>query len=121
MFTARYGLIPYIQQIAFRLLNGKHKRRLSSCFLLDSLQSLSYILNSPPVKQGMAIYRVKYKQLASDKQSSEISVKLNPLNTELNPICHLLTLLGAHHIVHVSRVRVNVPVSQDFSFSAALR
>ena len=30
----------------------------------------------------------------------------NPLNTELNPICHLLTLLGAHHIFHVSGLRV---------------
>ena len=30
----------------------------------------------------------------------------NPLNAELNPICHLLTLLGAHHILHVSWVRV---------------
>jgi hypothetical protein len=32
--------------------------------------------------------------------------KINPLNVELNPICHLLVLL-AHHIFHVSRVRVN--------------
>jgi len=32
---------------------------------------------------------------------------LNPLNSELNPICHLLALLGAHHIFHVSRIRVN--------------
>jgi hypothetical protein len=31
----------------------------------------------------------------------------NPLNTELNPICHLLALLGAHHILHVSGLRVN--------------
>jgi len=31
---------------------------------------------------------------------------LNPLNAELNPICHLLALLGAHHILHISRVRV---------------
>jgi hypothetical protein len=31
---------------------------------------------------------------------------LNPLNAELNPICHLLALLGAHHILHVSWVRV---------------
>ena len=31
---------------------------------------------------------------------------LNPLNAELNPICHLLALLGAHHILHVSRIRV---------------
>jgi hypothetical protein len=28
---------------------------------------------------------------------------LNRLNAELNPICHLLSLLGAHHILHVSR------------------
>ena len=32
--------------------------------------------------------------------------KVNPLNAKLNPICHLLTLLGAHHIFHVSRIRV---------------
>ena len=30
----------------------------------------------------------------------------NSLNAELNPICQLLALLGAHHIFHVSRVRV---------------
>jgi len=27
----------------------------------------------------------------------------NPLNAELNPICHLLALLGAHHILRISR------------------
>jgi hypothetical protein len=32
---------------------------------------------------------------------------INPLNSKLNPICHLLTLLGARHILHVSRIRVN--------------
>ena len=32
--------------------------------------------------------------------------KINPLNTEFNPIRHFLTLVGARHIVHVSRVRV---------------
>jgi hypothetical protein len=31
---------------------------------------------------------------------------INPLNAELNPIHHLLALVGARHIVHVSRVRV---------------
>ena len=34
-------------------------------------------------------------------------ISLNPSNAELNPICHLLALLEAHHILHVSRVRVN--------------
>jgi len=31
---------------------------------------------------------------------------INPLNPELNPICYLLSLLGAHHFLHVSRIRV---------------
>jgi len=32
--------------------------------------------------------------------------KINPLNAKLNPICHLLALLGAHHVFHVSGLRV---------------
>jgi len=30
------------------------------------------------------------------------------LNDELTPICHLLALLGAHHILHISKIRVNI-------------
>jgi hypothetical protein len=37
--------------------------------------------------------------------------KFNPLNSELNPICHLLALLGAHHILHVGRIRVKLLLS----------
>jgi hypothetical protein len=33
-------------------------------------------------------------------------VCFNLLNAELNPICHLLALLVAHHILHISRIRV---------------
>jgi len=32
---------------------------------------------------------------------------LNPLKNKLIPICHLLALLGAHHILYVSGIRVN--------------
>jgi len=31
---------------------------------------------------------------------------VNPLNAELNAICCLLALLGAHYFLHVSRIRV---------------
>ena len=30
----------------------------------------------------------------------------NPLNAKLNPICHLLEMLGAHPILYISRIRV---------------
>ena len=33
---------------------------------------------------------------------------INPLKPELNPICNLLALLGAHHFLHVSRIRVKL-------------
>ena len=36
------------------------------------------------------------------------SFEINPLNPELNPICYLLALLGAHHFLHVSRLRVKL-------------
>ena len=35
-----------------------------------------------------------------------IFILFNPLNPELNPICCLLALLGAHHFLHVGRIRV---------------
>jgi len=39
---------------------------------------------------------------------ARIILSFNPLNPELNPICYLLALLGAHHFLHVSRIRVKI-------------
>ena len=36
---------------------------------------------------------------------------INPLNAKLNPTCHSLALLGAHPILHISKVRVKPGVS----------
>jgi len=35
-----------------------------------------------------------------------VGTDINPLNAELNPICYFLALLGAHHFLRVSRIRV---------------
>jgi hypothetical protein len=40
---------------------------------------------------------------------NEHRTSINPLNAKLNSICHLLTLLGAHHILDISRIRVKCP------------
>ena len=32
----------------------------------------------------------------------DLSRSYNPLNAKLNPNCHFLALVGAHHILHVS-------------------
>ena len=41
---------------------------------------------------------------------------INPLNGELNPICHLLALLGGATIVVVSRLRVKNHTSIVFKW-----
>jgi hypothetical protein len=41
-----------------------------------------------------------------EEEQTTDHLTFNPLNAELNPIRHLLALVGARHIVHVSRVRV---------------
>jgi len=45
----------------------------------------------------------------------------NPLNAELNPICHLLALLGVHHLLHVSRITVKVIRFRNFCSFQVLR
>ena len=34
-------------------------------------------------------------------------LRCTTLNTDVNTVCHLLELLAAHPILHVSRIRVN--------------
>ena len=46
-------------------------------------------------------------------QTSRGLVRINPLNDELNPIRHLLALVGVRHIVHISRVRVKPGVEPE--------
>jgi len=41
-----------------------------------------------------------------------LELLFNPLNAELNPTCHLLALLGAHPILHISRIRVNPKIKK---------
>jgi len=44
--------------------------------------------------------------LNSASMKTSLELFFNPLNAKLNPICHLLALLVAHHILHVSSIRV---------------
>jgi len=52
-----------------------------------------------------------------DKKKYSCHFAFNPLNAELNPISHLLALLGAHIIFHVSGLRVYRLKPERFSFS----
>jgi hypothetical protein len=58
---------------------------------------------------------------ASFSEKLVLNIFINPLNAELNPICHLLALLGARHILHVSRIRVNSELCCLHTFIYSLR
>ena len=45
----------------------------------------------------------------------------NTLNAELNPICYLLALLGDHHFLHVSRIRVKSLILRLLSYTGCPR
>jgi len=82
--------------------NFKSKAHLCKCVYIVTECTICSL-----VKTG-SIFSLQMNNLPALSQSSEVSFHslINPLNAELNPICHLLALLGAHHILHISRIRV---------------
>jgi hypothetical protein len=68
--------------------------------------------------------RTSMEQMICIEICNEFSFKFhdlgNPLNGELNPICHLLALLGTHHVLHISRIRVKHPSYILNSFISAI-
>ena len=53
--------------------------------------------------------------LSPPPSRSKVRKDFNSLNAELNPTCHLLALLGAHPILHISRIRVKVQLIETLS------
>ena len=70
------------------------------CTLKCGMATASFIFSTPSMAKwasnGDLLYPVSPKFV------------FNPLKPELNPICYLLALLGAHHFLHVSRIRVKL-------------
>ena len=54
-----------------------------------------------------SVEEFKYLGTILTNQNS-IQEEINPLKPELNPICYLLALLGVHHFLHVTRIRVKL-------------
>jgi len=69
-------------------LKGKYGKITNKCILLIKFLTV-------PDKNNNLIVNIELTQI-------------NSLNPELNPICYLLALLGAHHFLHVSRIRVKL-------------
>jgi hypothetical protein len=85
-----------------------HKTQISfpdqSSSFIHSFSSLSYDRSKASSKAGCPHSAIQSFLL----QMRVSSPFLNPLNPELNPISYFLALLGAHHFLHVSRIRVKL-------------
>ena len=97
--------------------------RLTYCFIRFPSLCLPFQTTSPSIfsslQNGLVIllpfsalrvlageHHMKDKPWRILNCGNENCLYLNPLNPELNPMCCLLALLGAHHFLRVSRIRV---------------
>jgi len=107
--TSKVSFYIFIQQISVpNILNMVYTLRFfsSKCSLFHNSNAFgSCIINI----LYTGVLKLK-KNISGAKRlitnSIQMQVGFNPLKAELNPICHLLALLGAHHILHVSTMRV---------------
>ena len=94
-------MIEWVWSTGGMTLTGQHQSsRRETC-------SITTLCNSHPTWTGLRLNLGLQDGRLVTKYCSH-SMVLNPLNPELNPICYLLALLGAHHFLHVSRIRVKL-------------
>jgi len=103
--TFNWNPLPSRRLCVYNLQNPPHwyPRILRPILILSFIirqRNLSSVLTLLP--NFVCIFRLSMCHIHS-------SPSINPLNAELNPICHLLVLLGAHHTLHFSRIRVKIP------------
>jgi hypothetical protein len=79
---------------------------LTSCKHKRELFTACGINNNPDLLKHYKNYCKILAAVIKEAKKLNYADKINPLNAELNPICPLLAL-GAHHILHVGRIRVN--------------
>jgi len=94
---------------SFFLRNFLHPRLVLDCMSeLQSQCSLAIIAVHEKCQRTTSekqIYSVLFHEM---RENNRPFYQINPLNPELNPICYLLALLGVHHFLHVSRIRVKL-------------
>ena len=81
------------------------------CIALGCMKFISLTFKSPFLTAHTTCSSTKFKPLILKGERIVPfceNHRVNPLKPELNPICYLLALLGTHHFLHVSRIRVKL-------------
>ena len=74
--------------------------------------SLHVLVYCTAISEALSIAHEDYS--SNGHCRTKIPATVNPLIAELNPTCHLLALVGAHHIVHV-RVKWTFGITHGIS------
>jgi len=105
-------LLSYTQQHVVLCLSAKSLLRIMINIYTTSAQcrdtALFFFPSFTSVCPGDIGQMLLTNRSQTNQRVQEIHHNINPLNPELNPICYLLALLGAHHFLHVSRIRVKL-------------
>jgi len=78
--------------------------QLNAVLVLWVMSVITAIIIRNPQMQSLTNGRVGQSHFTYSYSTA--TTEFNPLNAELNPIYCLLALLGAHHFLHVSKIRV---------------
>ena len=108
-FTIRKTIVSILISItSFHLLDCLHKQNIT----IQHVQMVFLIMNawcSKHVEDTKNWIKTSiWKKSLHFVGLRYIHSVINPLNADLNPICHLLALLGAHPILYISRIRVKL-------------
>jgi hypothetical protein len=76
------------------------------CVIARSANWLCHVCLSPILPK--CLHLSAWLQLGGFSWNLMLGSFINPFKAELNPICHLLALLGAHPIFLISRIRVKL-------------
>jgi hypothetical protein len=85
--------------------NEHHEVSLKMAILVSWVFPSIILIN--PLKAELTLVLLTWRIWWAPNNASRWQMGFNLAFKGLNPICHLLTLLGAHLIFHVSRIRVN--------------
>jgi len=97
-FSSKFKAVPWLR----RLVNESHKKS-TNLITQHCKWDLWWTQRNT---RGFSPSNCVYPRQAHSANLPKIFI--HSLNAELNPICYLLALLGAHHILHVSRIRFNI-------------
>ena len=105
--------ISSVKNLLCASVNKRTSRGRDSCKNALRLQSYPSAKNAIvclgyALETVVAEFNYVHRRPASASSPVQTRRIINPLKPELNPICYLLALLGAHHFLHVSRIRVKL-------------